>query len=501
MLLASLSLAGFAQDEPVAETYNYDRLLVATVQAEDRAWDADAARLYDAMTARFTRTNEVVSMAEIPDFDVQGYDAVTYIVGCPPGQYSGCALVVAQRADVDRAVGATVRREVDELEDDRTVLVATFHILDVPSSREVVSFTVPVAEGEQEQVVDGLSALFDDIVRGDYELRDLRDRTDPNQSELDAERRKRMAEALDRLEQRLGDIEVADQSVTISRPRLTKEDLAEYADRDDVPPWEQLHMSQGEYLRFANSGQTYSDWAWGGWGRTGRLLLRVGGGVGSGPYHERYAAQVLLSNQTLQPVDKAQLLEVTQGSSVVGDFEIGFGILSWLEASVAAAVHTGRTVYASDEDVEGQVPLPTDDTIYPTSTWQFGGRVAVAPFPRWVARPVLGAGFATWKGAGIPASDHFDRLDAPSATFLELLPGVEVSASDDVVPWVRVATWIPVGGTLLREEPSGGTLANAPSPIGDPGMGLAVQVGLQVRIGPFVKPKTDVRPAPMFEDP
>ena len=30
MLLASLSLAGFAQDEPVAETYNYDRLLVAT---------------------------------------------------------------------------------------------------------------------------------------------------------------------------------------------------------------------------------------------------------------------------------------------------------------------------------------------------------------------------------------------------------------------------------------------------------------------------------------
>ena len=104
-------------------------------------------------------------------------------------------------------------------------------------------------------------------------------------------------------------------------------------------------------------------------------------------------------------------------------------------------------------------------------------------------------------GAGIPASDHFDRLDAPSATFLELLPGVEVSASDDVVPWVRVATWIPVGGTLLREEPSGGTLANAPSPIGDPGMGLAVQVGLQVRIGPFVKPKTDVRPAPMFEDP
>ncbi|MCB9686235.1 MAG: hypothetical protein H6735_14430 [Alphaproteobacteria bacterium] len=500
MLLASLSLAGFAQDEPVAETYNYDRLLVATVQAEDRAWDADASRLYDAMVTRFTRTNEVVSMAEIPDFDVQGYDAVTYIVGCPPGQYPGCALVVAQRADVERAVGATVRREPDELDENSTVLVATFHILDVPNSREVVSFSVPVAEAEQDQVIEGLSALYDDIVRGDYELRDLRDRNDPNQSELDAERRKRMAEALDRLEQRLGDIEVADQSVIVSRPKLTKEDLAEYAQRDDVPPWEQLHMSQGEYIRFANSGQTYADWAWGGWGRTGRLLVRVGGGAGSGPFHQRYAAQTLLGTN-LQPVDKAQLLEVTQGSSVVGDFEVGFGFLPWLEASVAAAVHTGRTVYANDEDVVDQVPLPTDDTIYPTSTWQFGGRVAVAPFPRWVARPVLGAGVASWRGAGISAAGWFDRMEAPNATFLELLPGVEVSASDDVVPWVRLATWIPLGGTLLREEPSAGTLTNAPIPIGDPGMGLAVQLGLQIRIGPFVKPKTNVRPGPTFEDP
>ena len=180
---------------------------------------------------------------------------------------------------------------------------------------------------------------------------------------------------------------------------------------------------------------------------------------------------------------------------------MGFGLQPWLEVAVAAAIHTGRVQSSTDEDVENQVPLPGDESTFSTSTWQFGVRAAAAPFPRWVARPVLGAGLAFWRGAGVQGSDAFERMDGPSSTFVELLPGVEASASEHVVPWLRVATWIPVGGTLVREEAASGRITDPPVPEGDPGTGFAVEAGLQVRLGPVVKPRTELRPVPSLGDP
>lgn len=481
-----------AAPEPGAPaTYNYDTLLVTTVQPEAPEVAAEAAALEELLVRRFAGGNQLVPMSSVPFFDVQGYDGRTYLLGCPPGRYAGCALVIGQRADVDRTVGATLRRDPDPASPGATVRTATFHIVDVGDGREVVSVAVPMPDGLDEDVVSSVIGLFDEVVEGDLALKDLRERSDPDARELTEARKERMAQALDRLEEKLGTAVVSEVEAQISRPKLTKKDLAEYEGRDDQPPWERVGMGPGEYLRFANSGDTFEAWQTSRWGRTGNLLVRVGGGGGAGPWDERYVAQVLLG-QDLQPSDHARLLEVVRGGSPNFDFEIGAGVLPFLEVDFAGGVRPGATSYQYDEDVEGQVPLPSPTDTLPITTWQFGGRIHAAPFPRWIARPTLGLGIASWKGAGIPEDAKFPRIDSPSLTFFEVLPGAEVSASPHVVPWIRANLAVPIGGTTLTQEDGGAGLVTKPTPSGDPGMGVTIQAGLQFRVGPFVKPRTSL---------
>jgi hypothetical protein len=133
------------------------------------------------------------------------------------------------------------------------------------------------------------------------------------------------------------------------------------------------------------------------------------------------------------------------------------------------------------------------------SSWQLGARVGFAPFPRWPARPTAAVGIASWKGAGIRINERFPRLDAPTATFVELVPGFEVDAAEAAAPFLRVAVAVPVGGASFRQTREGDDLLeDAPGPIGEHGPGITVQAGMLVRIGPLFRPPA--RTTPQFED-
>jgi hypothetical protein len=286
----------------------------------------------------------------------------------------------------------------------------------------------------------------------------------------------------------------------IESPRLTRSDLAAWGESDVTPPWVRLGLDSGEYLRFVNSGDDLESWRAAGAGRFGRVILRAAGGFGGGPWHQAYAGEVLLSDQTLEPVAKAQVLEVVNDGSAAGDLEIGFGVAPFAEVTFAAVTRSGRTSYALDEDVQNQVPIPTDPDSFGMSTWQYGARLHLAPFPRWTGRPTVGVGLAYWRGKGIPESSRFERLPAPSAVLLEVLPGAEVDASPVLALALRGLVSVPVISSWVAEEREGATaLTEAPEPTGDPGVGFGVQVGFVVRIGP-VFDVTRAPVAPVFED-
>lgn len=487
VLALGLPLAA-AAEEPGAE-FTYDRVLVATFQPLDEASAADALRLQEAVGARFRQQHQVVPMSEVPAFEVQGYGGELYLTACPPGQYAGCALVVGQRSQSDWVVGGTVRREADEFDPAKSVVLLQVHVVDVNEAREVASFGMPVPPDREADVIEGLARVYADVVRGEYELKDLRGDEKPEAAtELDEARREILAQSLAELEDQLGTAVKAAAVGRLEPAKVTREDLEAYADRDDVAPWVRLGMSQSEYLRFANSGQTIEAWRLEGQGRFGRVLARAGAGFGPGPWHQAYTGQVLLSDQTLQPVAAVQVLELVKDGSGTADFELGFGVAPFAEVAFTLAMRTGQTRYLLDEDVQNQVAVPGRETRYAMTSWAWGGRVGLAPFPRWPARPTLGLGLVSWAGSGIPASDRFERLDAPKLTLLQVLPGVEVDASPVVGLYARVATELPIGGVTVRETRDGEELLpNAPVASGGAGGGFTVQAGLQLRLGPLFR--------------
>ena len=80
--------------EPAPAVFNADQVLITTFQGLDEASKIDAPRLFELLSERFRASNDVVPMSSVPAFDVQGYDAATYMLGCPPGRYAGCELVL-----------------------------------------------------------------------------------------------------------------------------------------------------------------------------------------------------------------------------------------------------------------------------------------------------------------------------------------------------------------------------------------------------------------------
>jgi hypothetical protein len=488
-LLTWIAAVAVAQEpppeEPSAGVFNADKVLVATFEAEGDA-GPDAERLQAALLERLSASNAVVTMAEVPDFERHGYGGVQYMRSCPPGEYAGCALVVGQRVEADRVVGAVVRREPDAIEDDKTVLMMTIHMVDVHDAREVASFGLLVPPDREADTIDGIANVFDDVVRGDYALRDLRERgPSDEEEELARARAERVAESLSTLEEDLGTA-IRAEAVGWIRPRLTRDDLVALQDREEAPPWIRVGMSEDEYLRFVNSGEDLVAWRQSGWGRFGRVLLRATVSGGNGPWHQAYEGKVLLSDQDLQPVQSVQYLEVVNAASGGMEFEAGFGVAPFVDLTLVAAIRTGATTYVVDDDVQGQVSLPSREQRIAMSTWQFGVRTQLAPFPRWRARPTVGVGIARWSGAGIPASTRFERLPPPNAVFLEVLPGVEVDASDQVALSLRLLESVPIGGDLVRTTESGEPLlAEPPGPSNQRGPGIGIQAGVLVRLGPL----------------
>jgi hypothetical protein len=502
-ILGGLLIAGSAWAQAPAEpapasgetgldealVYNYDKVLVATLQPLDEGSEAMAQALFAQLLARFQANNDVVPMSAVPRFEPHEYGGELYLESCPADKYTGCALIVGQRAEADWVVGGTVQQVVDDF--DPTVMnsLLTVTFVDVRGAREVARFGLPLI-GDSTTVIDGIARVYDDIVQGDYELRDLRGQEgDPEAvAELDEARKELVAQSLSELESVLGEAVRSEMVGRIEAPRLTKQALAEYEDREERSPWDRVGMTQSEYLRFANSGRDLKTWRALGYGRLGQIIVRAAGGGGGGPFNQTYEGQLLQDGTTLATVQTVQYVEVTNASGAVGELELGFGVLPFLDVTFVAGARTGRASVAFDHDVEGQVSVRRDPTTQSISTTHLGARATFVPLPRSSVRPTLAAGLARWSGSSVSGVPGFDPLDAPNLLLFEALPGIEGSATPVVNLFARGLVGIPIAGTPVREQETGEPrLQDPPSPTGESGLSLGVQVGLTIRVGPLFK--------------
>ncbi len=458
-------------------------VLVTTLQTlpTTRDWPEDEVRsLQGALVSAFARRHDLVSLDEVPPFEVHGYGPELYMQSCPPGRYAGCALVIGQRASAPWAVGGTLEEIVER--DGSTSKILRVAIVDVTRTVELARFSVVWRPEDQSAIAEGIVRLFDELRPEAGEARDLRE---DGTGGLDPAARARVAASLEALENELG-VAIAGE-VTVREPeKVTRASLDRYRRQEGPTPWDQLGMREREYVRFRNSGDDLETWRRAARGRRGQLIVRVSGGINAGPWHQNSEGQLLRSGFTLEPVHVVQYVEAVPSSSATGTLELGFGVLPFLELSATASRRSSQATLLRDEQVQGQAQIPSEPESFGYGTTQWGGRVTVAPLLlHRFARPVAVVGVYGWRGRAVGESEEFPRLDAPRLTVAEMLVGGEVDATPELGFTARFGLDVPLGGRWTSTFESGSGLEVVPRPSGDRPLGWTLQFGVQVRATAF----------------
>lgn len=474
-----------------------DRVMVLPIQATDPSFGELVTKLDGLLYGAVSEFTPLVPVSEVPRFEEQGYEAPTYMQSCPPTQYAGCMLVVAQRADIDWAIGG----ELEPAGLGGTEAQLTVHVVDIDGSREVMAFGVVVGGASDDAlVVDGVAGVFQRVLGGLAAEVDVRgDLDDPAaQAAFEERRQKLISASLAQLESELG--EVIREDIAMGRleaPRLTRKDLAEYVSRDDRPPWEQVGMSQAQYVRFENSGATLLEWKRRLRGRLGQLLLRVDFGGGPGPWGLHHEGRWIVAfDETSGQFYNAAIRQYQEARRVGGShaqFELGFGVLPWVEVAGVFGLRNAAFTYRFDQDV-AEDPVSIVDPVVQTTgrTTEFGARIQGVPLPTYPVRPTVHAGYFAWKGGSIvPEQEPMVELTGPKATYVQFGGGAEASAGRYLNVFVRGHAEVLTSGTWFDERQDGevGLIENFDEPVGTPGPGWGVQAGLQVRIGLLPDPK------------
>ena len=506
LLMFSASSSAFAQDEPVeptpapssASVMEFNTLLIAPVQPMDPALAEEAKRVGQLLSARLGETNIAFSIDDVPRFETQDYSAETYVLACPPGKYSGCALVVGQRAPADWVVGGTLNYTPEALLEETDQFLLTVYFIDVKDSREVVNFAVVVGGANDDQeVVGGIASMYDKIVQGAMDEIDVRGEVlDPKvEAELKRRRAQIAAASLLELEEQLGDVVITAPG-EIEPQRVTRASLKEFDNREDTAPWIKLGMTEGQYLRYRNTGLELGVYRRRIRGRLGQILARVSFGGGNGPWgmhHEARNAVGFVDSQFLiVQVDQFQELRQSSFSALTG--ELGFGVAPFLEVAFVIGTRTAPFTYVFDQDEVGDPSFVDAAARTPGNTSQFGGHVTFAPLPLRQLRPMVTLGMMGWKGKTIPVDDPYTRLLRPNMLLLQAGPGVEASAGRYLNLFVRGLLDLPLTGTYFDSNQAGtvGNLQNLQVPVGNYGPGFMIQGGFQLRISLLGDPGDEV---------
>lgn len=497
----------------VAVELTFDSLLIAPIQAEVPELEGEATRLQGVLEQVFESQHSLVPLSDVPDFETLQYDARTYIETCPSGQYSGCALLIGQRGEVDWVIGGTLEPVDQSLGPVDGAAVLNLTMIDIRGSREVMAFGVVVGGGvDDTEVFSGVARVYDQVIDGAFEEVDVRgDLDDPRiQAELDARRKELISASLATLEEQLGAIVRETDVIRVEDPRLTRQDLAEYDQREDASPWDRLDMSRASYIRFQNSGATLLEWRRRQRGRMGQVLLRVGFGGGAGPWGLHHEGRWVKSTSTSGGFENSalrQYQEIRRASQSHVELEAGLGLLPFAEVAFVYAMRSSPFTYRYDQDVDGEPSIVDNVSRIPGGSNLVGGRLVLAPMVTYQVRPTMMMGYFLWNGSALlPAADNdfLQVFDAPRGSFLQVGPGVEVSAGRFLNLFLRGHAEINMSvENQLQIYETGliATVENFDEPQGSPLGGYTVQAGFQVRIPLLKDPDDGMGPAALEDEP
>lgn len=498
MRYAPLLVLLYAAPVVAQDTFALDPVYVSRFQPATPAVDAEAERVRTLLEDRLRSQFVMIERKDVPAFP--DYSAEVYLVSCPAEKTLGCAFVVGARAEAEWVVTGAVAPDGEELR-------VTVSFVDVVESRIVFSFDVALHEDDEAAFGDGVADLLDKLVRGAGAETDLRGEieTPLEKAEREEKEREMLAASLAGMQSELDVMARQVEDTRIEAPKLTARDMQQYADRDDVPPWQRIGMNESEYVRYRNSGRTLNDWRVLARGRAARPILSLGIGTAAGPWGQEFDGRRALDDATLTVVEVDEYQELDNGTGLVADLEASFGVHRWIEVGFAASFRNSPYQFLFHKEVENE-PAPVDaPSTTRTSSWQLGGRAHFVPMSTWAFRPTGTVGIGVWKGSRLDqviATESIPQgivpLPAPSLVLLELGPGGEVDLGPNLTLFAKGLLELPVVATAYHEHQEGAALlATRGSPDGTWGAGLQLTAGVRVRLGPLWQSDSD---APTLSD-
>lgn len=456
---------------------SFATILPATWQSEDEGLEAEAARLQRRYAGALAQRFLTVPMADVPAFT--DYDAETYLLSCPAGQYDDCAALVGERADVDYVVGAVLSVTDDGPE-------AAVSYVRVSDTRELLRLRVPIRSRTEEAVLAGLVSVMEVVASGGADPVDVRELTGGPDQEV-ADRVQVVASELAAFEAEAGTATRGAQRLT--RDRLTVDEARELAGGEAEAPWQRLGLSRASWRRWKNSGETLIQWRERARGRQLTLLLHGTAIVaGAGPWVTRYEGWRALDDRTLDVYETFVLLDQERGAQRGWELGAAIGVTPWLDVGVWGGPRIDTFRWRLVQVVQDQEPRPVDDQSKPVPTWHAGARVGLAPFPTLPARPTLHAGVWGWFGVArekvLEVPPELPTLGRPWMLLAQVAPGAEVDVGRTIKLYARFHVDVPVAGRVAQQDLAGGAiLTDRPeASVDDDGVGLGGSLGAIVRI-------------------
>jgi hypothetical protein len=489
---AALLLLGTSFGQPVLAQdpglFTLDTVLVAPFESANDVVKPESRRIETLIRDRLKRQYILVELEAIEKFD-QGYDARTYMDSCPPGQHMGCAFVVGGRAGAEWTVTGKVADDLDGL-------AVKVSFIDITNSNVSLTFGVTLDGTNDDVFVDGVATVLDKIISGAAEEVDIRGSLDDPEARaaLEAAQASMIASSLAELEDTLGEVE-QQMMIEVEAPKLSRDDLRNLEGREDGTPWDNLEMSQSEFLRYRNSGKPLSDWRRLSNGRAGQLLARIAFGGGTGPFEQIFDGRYVLDDTDLQVIETSEFQEISNGGNTFVEFELGVGVHRWFEVTGLFGFRSAPYYFLFHQQVQNDDPdtiriKPAEKDI--VNSMHFGARMSFVPLTTYPVRPTVGAGFVYWMGTTlnqvVVAPPAIKELPANSLFLIQLTPGGEVSLGRYVNVFARAVVDIPLFGKTEQLYHDGASSLNPrPEPAREWTAGIGGQAGVQLRFGPFRK--------------
>ena len=480
-LLFLLKISAFAQAQPT--------LFVPPIKTADPTL-FDLAQAVDfQLEEQLSQYFRVLTIDSVPAYEDYGADV--YLDACPPNEEIGCVYVLANRVSSPVALSFRLSRG-----ENTKMLVVT--ILDVAAATKAIAFTMNLTGENTETaanvVVRALQA-FDA-----QEPQDLRTASQAQKRAFSEGKAAHVAEMLALLG--LGVSLDKQERTEITSPKFTVDDLAAWLETDAVTPWEQVGLSQRQYIRYKNANTTLDRWLKRSRGTQGSLVLESSFGFVYGPYDQIFSASYLL-NPTVSAtsnsftVERAELASgVTQSMAGQGTLSIGMGVHPTTEILGTVSWYTGRYSYLEQKEVVG------DKTTYPAqpesrskSSRAIGAQVNFTPLPDLIVSPTLTASIKHWRGVDVvevwEMSDDINPIEAPNLWLMSLEPGLSAPLAPKFSIFLRGQLGFSVGSLYTQEETGDAELSLPVEIIAPSRTSFGLILGASTQIGPLFKNRYD----------